>query len=270
MSSEPTPDPAEPSDDDLASEREAECARMRRAIRRFVAGGDGEAGGERDELRAHLRRCGECRDQYRSEVVLVAGLARAGDRSPVSVERLRARARDIVTGSRREKRVSLVHLVLPAFGLYALFVIGGGEHPARVLSVDGAVQLGSRDALARGDERELRRGVVCTTDALSRGRIEAGGSVLTLEPGTALLVERTSPLRVRLFGGCVLVDGPAIVTSAAGVVESTGGSGCVRLDASALDVASANESWRVSAASGELLATPGEPVRLPAAIARGL
>lgn len=276
MSTDPTPQPpaspepaapAPSSDAELDDSPTPECRNARRWIRRFVAGD--EEVESRAALRAHLASCGACRDQYRAEVVLVAGLARGNQRSLESLQRLRSRARSVVSGSARERRASLAHLILPAFGLYALFQLAGKDtQRAHVRAVTGTVAI-AQTTLADGESpRELKRGTVCVTDSSSRALLEAGESSLTLEPGTALLFERAVPLRVRLFAGRLLVEGPAIVTSAAGVLESDLGGGTVSFDGGGLEVVSAVDSWRVSASSGTLCARAGEPLRLPDALAR--
>ncbi len=275
MSTDPTPqppaspDPAEPdasSDAELGDAPTPECPSARRWIRRFVAGD--EEVESRAALRAHLASCGVCRDQYRAEVVLVAGLARGTQRSLESLERLRTRARTVVAGSARDRRASLAHLILPAFGLYALFQLAGQDtQRAHVRAVTGTVSVADTTLADDQTPRELKRGTVCVTDGSSRAHLDVGESSLTLEPGTALLFERAVPLRVRLFSGCLLVDGPAVVTSAAGVLESDAGSGTVRFDEHGFEVVSAVDGWRVSAASGTRCARAGEPLRLPDALA---
>ena len=108
---------------------------------------------------------------------------------------------------------------------------------------------------------------LCATDAGSRARLFADASVITIEPDTALAFERGPRLRVRLFFGRLLVDGPAVVTSAAGVVDVRSGSGVVELTGNTLRVACASGEWRVDDPSGERVLAVGESTALQIGLA---
>lgn len=235
-----------------------ECALALKLVRRFVSGDEQVA--ERARLRAHLSACTECSAQYRSEVVLLSRLARGGDRSLESVQRLRERARREIAGRQRTRRVPLVRLVLPAVALYALFVIAGPAlgGPAKLECLAGEVHVG-RDLLAPGaPAAELARGVLCTSGANARAKLTCGDTVLVLEPDTAVLFERTQPLRVRLFGGRLAVDGAATVTSAAGVVEVPKGAGAIEFTSGTLSAVANDASWNLCDATGDQPVLPGE------------
>jgi hypothetical protein len=235
-----------------------ECAQALKLVRRFVSGDEQVA--ERVRLRAHLASCPECNAQYRSEVVLLSRLARGGERSLESVQRMKARAsRELARGQGR-RRVPLVRLVLPAVGLYAIFVIVGPAlgGAAQLECLAGEVHVGNVLLAPGAPAADLARGALCTSGANARAKLTCGDTVLVLEPDTALLFERGEPLRVRLFGGRLAVDGAATVTSAAGVVEVPEGAGAIEFAAGALSAVADNASWNLCDAAGDQPVLPGE------------
>jgi hypothetical protein len=250
-----------------------ECAEALALVRKFVAGAEDVA--RRTELRAHLAGCVGCREQYRSEVVLVARLAHGGARELDTVRAMESRAGRIIAGGRlaaggAARRFRLARVLLPVASLSALIAIAGHGRggPARIESVAGTVDAAGTQ-LAPGDEPvELERGHVCTTGAGARARIEQGGTVLVLEPDTALLFERTTPLRVRLYGGSVLVDGAATIETAAGIVAAPDGAGVVSVDARRLAVVAGAGGWRFEGARESAVLAPGVLCERPLPLAR--
>lgn len=237
-------------------------------VRRFVSGDEDVA--ERTRLRAHLARCVACREQYRAEVVLLAQLARGGERPLESVRRMEERASRVVGARWARKRSGLVRLVLPSFGLLALYLIADWKHgvaPASVESVAGRVQVGETSLEASEEPRALPFRSICATDERSRAVLTLGESRVVLEPDTAVCFERGEVLRVRLFFGRLLVDGPVVVTSAAGVVEARTGSGVVELAGTALDAACASGEWSVADPAGSRAIGAGERARVLAGLA---
>lgn len=227
------------------------CSDALALVRRFVSGDEDVAA--RAQLRAHLAACTACREQYRAEVVLVAQLARGGARGLESVRRMEARATRQLVGERRGRRVPIARLVLPAVGLYALFAIAGPEKggPAHCSSLAGSVHAAGEELRVESGERELKRGAACSTDDVSRARLARGGSVLVLEPSSALLFERSEPFRVRLVYGRLLVEGPVLVTTAFGAVAVEDGAGVIELGRDALEVACTRGALRLDDAAGE-------------------
>ncbi|MBI5364799.1 MAG: hypothetical protein HZA53_16605 [Planctomycetes bacterium] len=251
---EPAPDAAERS----AVSGAISCATALALVRRFVAGDeDVEA---RPRMRAHLAACPACRDQYRGEVVLVARLARGGARSLESVRRMESRAgRSLDRERRGGRRVTLARLVLPAIGLYALYAIAGpGEGgPARYACLAGTAHHAGAPIARTDAPVELQRGGLCATEA-GRARLEWAGNALVLEPETALRFERQDPLRARLFYGRVLVEGGAVLSTVAGVVEIESGSAVVELSEGGLSVACSRGAARIVDVAGTQTIEPGE------------
>lgn len=244
------------------------CAQALELVRRFVSGDEHVA--ERTRLRAHLARCVACREQYRAEVVLLAQLARGNERPLESVRRMEERANRVVGARWSRKRSGLVRLVLPGFGLLALYLIADWKHgiaPASVESIAGCAQVGGAPLRESDEARELPFRSICATDERSRAVLTLGESRIVLEPDTALCFERGAVLRVRLFFGRLLVDGPAVVTSAAGVVEARSGSGVVELVGTALDASCASGEWSIDDPSGTRTIGAGERARVLAGLA---
>lgn len=235
-----------------------ECAQALKLVRRFVSGDEQVA--ERARLRAHLARCTECSAQYRSEVVLLARLARGGERSLESVQRMKERASRELRQGQGRRRVPLVRLVLPAVGLYAIFVIVGPAlgGDAELECLAGEVHVGAQLLEPGAAAAQLARGALCTSGANARAKLTCGDTVLVLEPDTALLFERAQPLRVRLFAGRLGVDGAATVTSAAGVVEVPEGAGAIEFTSGTLSAVSNDASWNLCDAAGDQAVLPGE------------
>ncbi|MBK7874843.1 MAG: hypothetical protein IPJ77_03685 [Planctomycetes bacterium] len=265
---DPVSQPTPPSGD--AHDGALDCATTLVLVRRFVSGAEDVA--ERARMRAHLAACVTCREQYRSEVVLLAQLARGGARGLESVRRMEQRAARRLVGERYSRRVPFARLVLPAVGLYALFAIAGPEKggPARLASLGGVVLAAGAPLEPAQGAHELERGAACSTDEHARARITRGESGLVLEPESAVIFERSEPFRVRLVYGRLLVEGPVVVTCALGVVSLEQGAAVVDLDAHGLAVTCTRGVARLEDAHGreELAAGAAATRTSPRAAAR--
>lgn len=235
-------------------------------IRRFVTGDEDVQ--QRDSLRAHLVRCGVCRDQYRAEVMTLARIARAPELVLPRRTGVPIASGVQATKPARGRRLSATKLLLPAFGLCALWAIaerGPDAGDVRIRSLGGEVRAAAAILRAGEEPLPLMRGSTCSTSNDARARLEGPGGSIVLEPSAALMVERSGPLRVRLFAGSILIDGSAIVTTASGVIEVEDGRAAVRIGPEELLVACGRGACKLTDPRGDREVAVERTVRIAAA-----
>lgn len=245
-----------------------DCSDTSRLVRRFLAGDEDVE--RRAAVRSHLVRCAGCREQYHSSVETMAQLAHAPrayheglSRAPRHFDGIRTKGR---AKSVRSPRPTLVKLILPAFGLYAAFVMSShtqSDGEVRLRALSGMVCLGQRTLNARDPAATLSRSQSGSTDASSRARIESQDALLVVEPLTAFAIERVNPSRLRLFEGTILFEGSLFVATRAGVLEASHGSGVLRVSPDGVEVAVAHGVVAFHDSHGRTVVQPHDELRLP-------
>ena len=180
-------------------------------------------------LRAHLVACPECRAQYRAAMGMAAQMGRALRDARLEKERSRRHGelarRALAAGSPLQKRrFGLRLMLLPAafILLIALWMRVPEENTLRVAWNGGEVLAGGQRMSAERALLPIAPGEWCQTKGNARARIDSGpgGScVIELGIGTQLLVEETTPIRLRLQRGELQLAGPCLVTCVFGVLE---------------------------------------------------
>jgi hypothetical protein len=244
------------------------CSAILQLVRRFLAGDEDVQ--RRSVVRAHLSNCASCREEYHTSVETMARLASA----PRAYHEGLARAPRTIPGSPRQARTkaarsrgtSLVKLILPAFGLYAAFVMSGraeSDREVRLTALSGAVRVGEQILATDDGATVLSRSQSGSTDARSRAQIDADGVTVIVEPSTAFAIERVHPLRVRLFEGSLLFDGNVVISTNAGVMEASPGSGSVRMTERDVGVAASEGTVAFYDSRARVVVAPRENVRVP-------
>lgn len=247
---------------------ELSCSAILQLVRRFLAGDEDVQ--RRSAVRAHLAICASCREQYHTSVETMARLASAPHayyeglaRAPRRIQGTQSAVR---TRAARSRGTNLVKLILPAFGLYAAFVMSSRAEADREVwlsALSGAVRVGEQTFSADDDATALSRSQSGSTDAQSRARIQASEVVLVVEPSTAFAIERVHPLRVRLFEGSLLFDGSVVISTNAGVMEASPGSGAVRMTEREVGVAASEGTVAFYDSRARVVVSPRETLRLP-------
>lgn len=252
------PKPLNPQDGDL------DCTEVLQLVRRFLAGEEDVA--RRAVVRSHLARCESCREQYHASVETVARLARAPQAYYAGLTRApRVQANRQGASPRRPSGKSLVKLILPAFGLYAAFAMSSraqSDRDVRLRVLGGVVRLGENVIGVDDEPARLSRSLAGSTTEHSRARITANGSALVVEPSTSFAVERSSPLRLRLFEGVLLFDGESVVSTDAGVLETRdGSSGFIRMAGEDMEIAASRGKVEFHHPTGRVAIEPVQPLR---------
>ncbi len=250
------------------SSDELQCSAVLPLVRRFLAGNEDVE--RRPAVRAHLSKCAFCREQYHASVETMARLASA----PQAYYEGLSRAPRIAQGALSPQRArsassrgtNFVKLILPAFGLYAAFAMSSraeSDREVRFSTLSGTVQVGEHTLGTDDEAAMLSRSQSGSTDAVSRAQIEASDAVLIVEPSTAFAIERLRPLRVRLFQGTVLFRGRVVISTNAGVMESSPGSGVLRMTSRDVDVAVSEGAVAFYDSHARVVVSPQETLHAP-------
>jgi len=216
------------------------CEEARELTRGFLSGGGMLE--RRTEWRAHIAACGACDENYRETVAMLARLHRARKDAADGVQERPSEVQDAGLPERRSliafsppraprptrprKRAGWLKLALPFVALAifgALGLPGGGPRQANVLALQGAVEIDGQTLAAGDPTRPLARGTKIIAGAAARVRLQGAQSELVLEGEGMLRCEGFRPLRVRLYAGKLQAQGECEVSTALGVVESSGG-----------------------------------------------
>lgn len=161
--------------------------------------------------------------------------------------------------------MGIAKIVLPAFGVCSLFLILGERSASReellLRSLGGEVRAGEQRIEPEGEPLALARGSSLSTGPDARARLDTEGGSLVVEPATAVMIERTHPLRVRLFEGTLIAAGDVVITSAERVIELHEARSVVRIDAQALTIENAAGACRSIDPRGETRVGAGESAR---------
>jgi len=225
----------------LRGDSSLECTEARELTRAFLSGGG--VLGRRADWRAHMAACQPCDQHYRETVEMLSRLYRAragtqrveepaaeaatGRRSLIAFSPPAARA-----GMRPRKRAAWLKLAIPFAALLVFGAIGlPGEpkSPASLLVLQGAVEVDDRILAVGSDEIPLARGARIVAAAAARLRLCEGPSEMEFTGEGMLRCEGFGPLRVHLFAGGLACRGACSVSTALGVVQSTGGALELRL-----------------------------------------
>ena len=246
------------------SEAEVGCDETRRAIGRFVAGDDGAH--ERTRARAHIARCGACREHYRETVEAAGRFARATTRAiqrSSSSEDLPRRV-SFLSASQRRGPTRWTKAALIVLGLSFAFAVlrpdKAGER-VRLSALAGDVRCGERQLGRDDDPLEIARDSACSTGLESRARLRSGENRASLEPATAVVALDPISLQLQLLEGELLVEGSATVVTAAGAVEFSAAAGAVSQRGSQVRIRCDAGSARWSDARGVQTISPGTEVR---------
>lgn len=246
---------------------ELTCAATAPLVHRFLAGDEDAL--QRTRVRTHLAHCANCREHYHASVETMVRLARAPQAYRDGLSRVPRALYDRVSGGRAKtssaRRLNLVKLVLPAFGLYAALVMSGRAESARevrISALGGIVRVGEHTLGPDDGATLLERSQGGSTDAASRARIEADDALLLVEPSTAFAMERLHPLRVRLFEGSFLFEGSSVVSTPAGILETKNASGVIRVNEREIEIAVSNGEVGFQDPRGRMIVRPGLPLRV--------
>ena len=233
--------------------------------------------GEQARFRAHILRCNECRDAYRSAISLTARVGRAVGDSRLE----RARKERRMQGSGRTFHVGSFGRTRAGYWLRgvlgtALLITLVTRLPgwASTPTLDATWQAGSVTAgtkeLSQGDKvGELVTGDWVVTQPNGAARVRGGGGTLALFAGTAVLVEDPRGCRVRFQRGTLEAEGRAFLATQYGFIELDGGA--VRLtktiEGLQLEVLDGTAAWthplgteRLDAGTSGLVSRPGPVV----------
>jgi len=193
-------------------------------IQGFVSG-DSTPDGEH-LMRAHIARCGACRDEYRSAVVTLARIG--GEKRRQRVERERSDRHDRLrtmafqaaappSGKFQRMRTMLY----PAFFAFLMFQVSRMSVAVAGVSFTGLTGQVTvcEQGLEPAAEQTVKRGDWCRTGPDSSARLDATRAAVVLGASSAVLIERTQPTRYRLDSGSVDIDGTCTVNTSWGIVD---------------------------------------------------
>lgn len=243
----------------------AACAALHRALPAFLEGG--LPGAEQLELRRHHRACGACRQHFEQVVSTAARLQHVPRAARIEKERRRRRQgqrRRAVAGmllsARNPRNARLRLLLLPAFFIVLMVEVSRGPRAAAgavLTASSGRVVLGDLLLGTVGEPRAVLRGDLCATGDDGAAVLALGETEVELGPATWLWLEDAPSARLRLGGGSVRVRGAATLTSARGVVETSGGLASITLDGVGLGVSASEGSVLVVDSQGERVVSAG-------------
>jgi predicted anti-sigma-YlaC factor YlaD len=242
--------------------REIDCTRARVWIEARIAQSVSDVD---DALaRAHLARCAECRDAYRSQMALGMRLARAAE-SAAGAATVGAPAPTI--GASLRKRRGVLVVVACSIVLFAIARVGRGLRSDPTLPVrweSGAVWVAGEPVGAAFGPRTGLRGDLVETGGDGRVRLQFDTGALHVDPSTTLLVESAVAERVRLVGGAVRIEGDAQLWTPFGIVAVAAGDADVTLADERLAVRTLAGDVRVLTAAGEHVIAVGRGAELEA------
>ena len=219
----------------LRGDSSLECTEARELTRAFLSGGGVLE--RRADWRAHMAACAPCDEHYRETVEMLSRLyrARTGTERPAEPAAEEGTGRRSLiafsppgarVAARPRKRAAWFKLAIPFAALLVFGAVGlPGEHatPASLRVLQGAVEVGDRILAVDADELPLARGARIVAGASARARLREGESELEFQGEGMLRCEAFGPLRVHLFAGALRCRGACSVSTALGVVQSTGG-----------------------------------------------
>ena len=224
---------------------------------------------EHRALREHLESCAACRDAYRTAVESAARVGRERRELRVAVERTERsdRLRRLALGAGAPARDlsrlrPLLYSALVIFLFVQLARPVATPDPAELTVLAGRARVGESHLDSAPQSRAVSAGTWCVTDARGRARLAVRGNLLVLEPDTRLLLEREEPLRLRVAGGEIALDGSARILTCVGVVELRRADARVRLTREALEVESRTGEVEATWADGSRRLRAGESLRL--------
>ncbi|MFT4538746.1 MAG: hypothetical protein ACI835_001183 [Planctomycetota bacterium] len=245
---EPEPRPSDepsPEAERLARsiEVEMECADIWRLTREFLTGE--LASHDSRRLRAHLDRCGPCRDEYRGAVMTAAtiGSTHRQERETRELDArrttFRALARDLSAGGPRARKnwrlvlypVLLILLLshLTQFGTSAVEYL-------RFEVLEGEVRIAAEDFDIASGVRPLESGQQLRLSDGAHAKVSAKNLRLELFDGARLLIAGQHPLRLRQEAGRAVVRGKSSVVTSFGVIDVLDGAAQIALDGDQLEV----------------------------------
>ena len=219
----------------LRGDSSLECTEARELTRAFLSGGGVLE--RRADWRAHMAACAACDEHYRETVEMLSRLyrARSGtERGTEPVAEAQTGRRSLIAfsppgarvGVRPRTRAAWLKLAIPFVALLVFGAVGlpGSEtQPASLRVLQGAVEVGDRIHAVDADELPLARGAQIVAGAAARARLREGASEIEFTGEGMLRCEAFGPLRVHLFAGGLVCRGACSVSTALGVVQSTGG-----------------------------------------------
>ncbi len=254
--------PAHPDPDSALS-----CEQARGRTHDFALGELGPL--EVRELRQHILECRPCRDAYKEAIETTAALAHVSKegREQEEAERFKRRVHAERFGPTREivkhRRYYRLRIALiPAFFIILMINMTGlGEPPARVdiVHTEGTVKLAKQQVVILGDPLLVLPGRWVHTKASSSASLESLSVRVEVGARTDVLLESARPVRMRLRGGLLDVDGDLVIYSVLGILNVTQGKGRVTLDNDGLLIEVESGEWKLLDRSGENLLAPGQP-----------
>jgi len=251
------------------------CEEARELTRGFLSGGGVLE--RRAEWRAHIAACKECDANYRETVEMLSRLHRARRDSSSGVPERRAEVESAPLSERRSlisfsppqttraarprKRAGWLKLALPFVALAVFGAIGlprGEPREANVLALAGAVELDDQLLEPGAAPHALARGTKVVAGAAARVRLQDSDSELVLSGEGMLRCEGFHPLRVRLYAGKLEAQGACEVSTALGVVESSGGALELNLEERGLRLRAGARGASFQDVGGRRTLAPGE------------
>ena len=212
-----------------AAERKLTCAQARELLPRHAKS---ELNAREQALfRRHILACEECREAYRMAISMTAKVGHALSQNRLERDRrqrrMEARALPFKVGNfGRNRRGYMLRGVIGTALLILLVTRIPGLMQVPTLEAtweNGAVEAATRE-LSQGDDRtELVTGDWVVTSQNGAARVEGGGGLAEVGPGSALLVEDPEGFRVRFQRGSMRVEGRAVVLTQYGIAELRGG-----------------------------------------------
>jgi hypothetical protein len=211
--------------------------------------GEGEPG-DREAIAAHRGSCPECQQYYRDTVELLARM-RQGETRLVAQSPARERGRG--------RRKLWIALALPVFALLLWNTVKRDVAPREegLLAEGSGARVDGR-ALAAQTWVDAPENSALETDANSRVRLELPAASAQFQGSTRCLLERKSPLRLRVLSGRIRVRGDAKIISNLAELELSGGDAELECDGATVRVRSHATGVKLTDTTGTRLLPPGE------------
>lgn len=211
-------------------------------------------------LRAHLARCPECMELYRSKVETTAALGRGvgAEREQRMAERQRvARAaaalgREAVPQSKR-RHFRLRMVLIPAVLIYVISQLANlGPQPGKVILVSASAGtfIDRREPDFSLQDPLVLPGRWLTTERFGKASLDAGTCTVDLGGSTELLLESARPVRFRLRRGHLELAGTASVLTVLGLIEVREGRGEIVFDERGLFIEPTSGGWSMVGPDG--------------------
>lgn len=224
------------------------CAVWRERTQAWLRG-QGEPG-DREAIAAHRGSCPECQQYYRDTVELLAQM-RQGE--------TRLIAESPAPPMHKRRRRLWIALALPVFALLLWNTIKRDVAPREEgLRAEGSgARVGGRVLVAE-TWVDAPENSALETDANSRVRLVLPAASAELQGSTRCLLERKSPLRLRVLAGRIRVRGDAQIISNLAELELSGGEAELECDGASVRVRSHATGVKLTDTAGTRVLPPGE------------